>query len=264
MPEKYLNFQGSSIYYRVNGSGKPVILLHGFGEDGNIWNTQAEFLKSKFQLIVPDLPGSSKSGMIDDMSMEGMAKVIKEILVQENISKCTIIGHSMGGYITLAFAEKYLNLLNGFGLFHSTSYPDSEEKKASRRKGIEFIKQHGAFEFLNAIIPNQFSSISTGRMKQQIDEFINSLHQFTPEALIACYEAMIQRPDRRLSLEKSPVPILFVMGQYDNVIPLNDSLQQSHIPNRAFISILSESGHMGMMEEPEKSNSFLNNFLNSL
>lgn len=264
MPEKHLNYLESSIYYQIAGSGKPVILLHGFGEEGNIWNKQVEFLKSRFQLIIPDLPGSGKSEMIDDMSMEGLAEAVKEILIRENISKCTMIGHSMGGYITLAFAEKFSAMLIGFGLFHSTSYPDSEEKKASRRKGIEFNKQHGAFEFLKAIIPNQFSAISTGRMKQQIDEFINSLDPFTPESLIAYYEAMILRPDRRMLLENSSVPVLFVIGQYDNVIPLDDSLAQSHLPNRTFIHILSESGHMGMMEETEKSNNILDNFLNNI
>lgn len=263
MMEKYLNHKSSSVFYRIKGLGKPVIMLHGFGEDGTIWNHQIEFLQSKFQLIIPDLPGSGKSEMVKDMSMEGMATVIKEILVQEKISSCSMIGHSMGGYITLAFAEKYPSLLNGFGLFHSTSYPDSEEKKATRRKGIEFIKQHGAFEFLKAIIPNQFSAISTGRMKQIIDEFINNLDEFSPEALIAYYEAMIQRPDRRTLLEENSVPALFVIGQYDNVVPLNDSLQQSHLPNSAFIHILSESGHMGMMEEARKSNTILENFLNN-
>jgi pimeloyl-ACP methyl ester carboxylesterase len=264
MPEKILNYREHSIYYRVIGSGKPVVFIHGFGEDGNVWKRQVEFLKGKFLLIVPDLPGSGKSDMINDMSIDGMAEVIKEILVQENISSCTMIGHSMGGYITLAFAEKYAALLNGFGLFHSTAYPDSEEKKANRKKAMTFIRQHGAFEFLKTTSPNLFSPVSTMKIKPLIDAFINSLEQFAPDALIAYYEAMIQRPDRSAVLEKSTVPVLFVIGQYDMAVPLNDSLQQSHLPDKAFIHILSESGHMGMMEETGKSNAILENFLNSI
>jgi pimeloyl-ACP methyl ester carboxylesterase len=264
MPEKYLDYEGSPIYYRIIGSGKPVVFIHGFGEDGNVWNHQIEFLRSKFQLIIPDLPGSGKSGMIDDMSMEGMAEVINEILDQEKMSSCTMIGHSMGGYITLAYVEKYASSLNAFGLFHSTSYSDTEEKKATRRKGIEFINQHGAFEFLKTTSPNLFSPVSTNTMKKEIDAFITSLNYFTPEALIAYYEAMIQRPDRRALLKKSLVPVLFVIGQFDNAIPKNDLLQQTHIPDKAFIYILSQTGHMGMMEEKEKSNTILENFLNSI
>ena len=264
MPEKILNYKGHSIYYRMIGSGKPVVFIHGFGEDGNVWKRQVEFLKEKFLLIVPDLPGSGRSEMIDDMSVDGMAEVIKEILIQEKISSCTMIGHSMGGYITLSYVEKYTSSLNAFGLFHSTSYADSEEKKAARRKGIEFIKQHGAFEFLKTTSPNLFSSISAGKMKNTIDSFINGLDHFTPNALTAYYEAMMQRPDRSSLLGKSKISILFVMGQYDNAVPLNDSLQQCHLPQKSFIHILSGSGHMGMMEEPDKSNAILENFLNSI
>lgn len=264
MHEKYLNYQGHSIYYRMIGSGKPVVFIHGFGEDSNVWNNQIEFLKSKFQLIIPDLPGSGKSDMIKDMGIEGMAEAIKAILDKESITVCTVIGHSMGGYVTLAFAEKYSALLNAFGLFHSTSYADSEEKKAARRKGIEFIKQHGAFEFLKTTSPNLFSPISSEKMKNIIDSFINSLDHFTPEALVACYEAMIQRPNRSALLEESSVPVLFVIGQYDTAIPKDDLLKQSHLPSKAFIHILSGSGHMGMMEETGKSNAILENFLNSI
>lgn len=104
------------------------MLIHGFGEDAAIWNNQTEYLKDKFQLIIPDLPGSGKSEMTDDMSMEGMAEVIHSIIRQEDIDACTVIGHSMGGYITLAFAEKYPDYLSAFGLFHSTAYADSDEK----------------------------------------------------------------------------------------------------------------------------------------
>src|ERR1041384_7943248 len=105
------------------------------------------------------------------MSMEGMAEVLKIIFDKENIqvsdsefppsaSGAVLIGHSMGGYITLAFVEKYSNYLSAFGLFHSTAFPDTEEKKITRSKGIEFIKEHGAFEFLKTSTPNLFSPIT--------------------------------------------------------------------------------------------------------
>ena len=105
MFEKELNYQGHSIFYRLIGSGKPVILLHGFGEDGSVWKNQIQFLKEKFRLIIPDLPGSGKSEMIDDMSIEGMAEVIKAIIDKENIVPLTLIGHSMGGYICLLYTS---------------------------------------------------------------------------------------------------------------------------------------------------------------
>ena len=119
MINKYLTYQNKEIFYRIVGNGKPALFLHGFGEDGEVWKNQIEFLKDNpppgdagFKLIIPDLPGSGKSEMIDDMSMEGIAKLIHFIIHQENIDSLIIIGHSMGGYITLAFAEKYPKTFN--------------------------------------------------------------------------------------------------------------------------------------------------------
>ena len=109
---KELSYQDRNIFYRVFGEGKAVLLLHGFGETGEVWQQQVEFLKNDFKLIVPDLPGSGRSAIIDDMSMEGLADAIKAIADEEGIDSgnnevLTMIGHSMGGYITMAFAEKY-------------------------------------------------------------------------------------------------------------------------------------------------------------
>src|SRR5688572_13418725 len=105
--DKKIEIAGKKIFYRVFGNGKPVLLVHGFGETGEVWKNQIDWLGNKFKLIVPDLPGSGQSDLIDDMSMEGMAESLKTILDTENYGgpKVSIIGHSMGGYIALAFAE---------------------------------------------------------------------------------------------------------------------------------------------------------------
>jgi pimeloyl-ACP methyl ester carboxylesterase len=258
---KELQYENNKIFYRIHGKGKPVFLVHGFGEDGEVWNKQVDSLKDKFQFIIPDLPGSGKSDMIDDMTVEGMAETIHAIIHEENIEACPVIGHSMGGYITLALVEKYWNHVSGFGLFHSTAYADSEEKKAVRRKSIEFIKQNGAFEFLKTSTPNLFSPNSKLQMPGAIEDFITSLKDFTKEALIAYYEAMIQRPDRTEILRQTTNPVLFIMGEHDNAVPFKDQLEQSHLPSVSHIHILHQSGHMGMMEEPGTCNKALLNFL---
>ncbi len=261
---KELLYQNNKIFYRIIGSGKPVVLIHGFGEDGKVWGNQIEFLKNKFQLIIPDLPGSGKSEMIDDMSMEGMAEVIHSIIHKENVDSCPIIAHSMGGYILLAFLEKYWNHVSAFGLFHSTAYADTEEKKAIRRKGIDFINQNGAFEFLKITSPNLFSQKTKDENPELINEFIAGLHNFSAQALVSYYKAMIERPDRTEMLQKATVPVLFIMGKYDNAIPLEDSLKQCHLPEKSYIYVLRNSGHMGMLEEIDKSKEILDKFLREI
>jgi pimeloyl-ACP methyl ester carboxylesterase len=170
----------------------------------------------------------------------------------------------MGGYISLAFAEKYPQYLKGLGLFHSTAYADTEEKKSARQKGIQFIKEHGAFEFLQTANYNLFSQISKDKMPRLIDEFIGRLRNFRATALVSYYEAMIRRPDRSSILKNLQIPMLFVAGKYDTAIPLNDVLEQCHLPEISYFHTLAESGHMGTMEEAAKSNSILNDYIINL
>jgi pimeloyl-ACP methyl ester carboxylesterase len=229
-------------------------------------------LKSKFKFIIPDLPGSGLSEIIDDMSMEGMAEVIKKILdiecsdipPQRGYRGACIIGHSMGGYITLTLAEKYWNHVSAFGLYHSTAYTDSEEKKVIRRKGIEFIRQHGAFEFLKTTTPNLFSPQTRDEKPELIGEFIDGLNNFSAEALVSYYEAMMARPGRVTVLQKAIVPVLFIMGEHDNAIPFQDSLRQCQLPEKSYIHILRKSGHMGMLEEKNKCSKALDKFLREI
>lgn len=259
--EKTILYQTKKIFYRNIGSGDPVMFVHGFGEDGNVWNDQVEFFSNRYHIITPDLPGSGRSEMINDMSMEGLAEVLHSIIHEENINTCTVIGHSMGGYITLALVENYWNHVNAFGLFHSSAFADSEEKKETRKKGIEFIKQHGGFEFLKTATPNLFSPFSKEQIPNAIDEFIESLKSFSPDALISYYNAMMKRPDRTAVLKNTKSSVLFIAGEHDNAIPLTDVLKQCHLPEKSYFHLLKKSGHMGMLEETEKANRILEEFL---
>jgi len=265
---KEILYQNKKIFYRSYGSGKTVILLHGFGEKGDVWNNQIEYLKGRYKLIVPDLPGSGKSEMIEDMSIAGMAEIIKSILDSECSQvpppggfRGVLIGHSMGGYIGLAFAKKYPEYLDELGLVHSTAYADSEEKKTVRKKGIEFIKQHGPFKFLKTTIPNLYSAVFKEAKPAFVEKQIERLKDFTDNALIAYYTAMMERPDRIEVLKTVRIPVLFIIGEYDYAIPLEESLRQCHLPEKSYIHFLKKSGHMGMLEEPEKVNRILDDFL---
>ena len=267
---RQIQIEGKKIFYRVYGNGKLTMLLHGFGETGAVWNEQVEFLKDDFRLIVPDLPGTGESEMINDMSMDGMSEVIKAIFDEEIESghgsqlDAVLIGHSMGGYIALAYIKKHSESLRGFGLFHSTAFPDTGEKKDVRKKGIEFIRRHGAFEFLKTSTPNLFSPISKSEKSELIDVFIRGLHNFSGPALVSYYEAMIQRPDTTDLLKATRLPVLFIIGKYDNAVPMQDILKQVYLPEKSYIHILHQSGHLGMLEEPGTSNHILKKFLHEI
>lgn len=248
---EHLLVQGDlNLFYRVYGEGKPVVALHGLGIDGKVWDKLARTLETKYRFIVPDIPGSGRSTRKDgDWSIEMLADDLLLMLEKENIDRCTMIGHSMGGYITLAFAEKYPDRLVSFGLFHSTAFADSEERKATRRKHIDFINKNGSGKFLAEAIPNFFSETFKVKEPLVIKDLITHYANFSPVSLVRYNEAMIQRPDRTHILESFKGAILFLAGENDTIIPLEQTLKQCKIPEFAYIYVAVQSAHMGMLEE---------------
>lgn len=260
--ESSIVLNGVPVYYRIEGNGQPVVLVHGFSEDGTVWDNQIAALKDKFQFIIPDLPGSGKSPINDaQWSMEYFADCIRQIIDQEKFETVSIIGHSMGGYITLAFADAWPNRLQSFGLFHSTAFADSEEKKTARRRGIEFIQQNGPAKFLEQSIPNLFSEETKKQHPKLVRKILARYTNFIGQSLVNYYQAMIVRPDRTHVLKNFPRPILFILGKHDTAVPYEQGLQQCYMPGLSYIHTLEHSGHMGMWEEPVPSNDYIDAFL---
>ena len=269
--DQFIQYKNKGIHYRVTGKGRPVLLIHGFAEDGNIWKELIKYLQNNFLLIVPDLPGSGKSKMLDgeNVSIEDYAEVIKTILDKElpkvsptggDLEGAILIGHSMGGYITLAFAEKYPDLLNGFGLFHSSAFADDDEKKQIRQKAIDFIIAKGSHSFLKTSIPNLFAGKEN---LKEMEDLIEEGKNFKPEALIQYYHAMINRPDRTDVLKTFNKPVLFIIGEKDNAVPMQASLLQCHLPAIAHVHLL-DTGHVGMIEQSERSSMIVESFLQNI
>ncbi len=262
METKELLYQNKKLVYRTAGKGSTVVLLHGFGEDGTIWHNQFEAFPDH-QLIIPDLPGSGGSEVIDDMSMNGLTEAVKAILDEASSfpGGAVLIGHSMGGYVTLAYAEKYSEAVSAFGLFHSTAYADSDEKKEARKKGIDVMEEKGGPAFLQTSVPNLYAQQTKTEKPWLIAEQLEGTHNFSGAALVNYYEAMMERPDRTDVLRKAQVPVLFILGKWDTAVPLNDGLALCYLPQLSYIHILDASGHMGMIEERERANEILKAFI---
>ncbi|WP_407522549.1 alpha/beta hydrolase [Lacibacter sp. MH-610] len=250
------------ISYKIYGAGAPVLLIHGFGEDSRIWNHQIDFLKTSCQLIVPDLRGSGASAALPPPgSIEQMAEDILQILNEERTEVCTVIGHSMGGYIALALMEKYPHRFHALGLIHSTAYADNEEKKQARLKSIEFIQQNSAYEFIKATIPNLFADKFKQEHTGLVAELIEQGRQFSKEVLIGYYTAMINRPARTTLLQQTNKPVLFFIGSEDKAVNPADALQQASLPAITMIKYIEEIAHMGMWEATSVLNRTLEEFL---
>lgn len=254
---------GGDLFYHDLGVGIPVMLVHGFAEDGAVWDEVADRLSRMCRVIVPDLPGSGRSALQDGaVTMESLAAVLKELLDFWEIDQCVLIGHSMGGYIALAFAQNYPERVRALGLFHSTAYADSEEKKANRRKSIDFIREHGAAPYIRQSTPNLFSAVTRQIRPSLIEDMIRRYSSFAGASLIAYLQAMMARPERLSVLENFPRPILFIIGEQDQVVPLEQALKQAHMPRIAQVQLLPNAGHMGMLEDAADGSIMIQQFVN--
>ena len=264
--QKEFEYKNATVNYSIQGKGDAVLLLHGFGENSLIWQDQVHFLKENYTIVTPDLPGSGKSSILEQelVTIQDYAACIFALLQNEKIEKCYLLGHSMGGYITLAFAAEYPEKLMGFGLINSTAFADNAEKKKSRLQGIEMIKEHGAYSFLKTAIPTLFAKSFKNEHPEKVADLVEKSKQFSNEALIQYYTAMMNRPDSTEVLQNSQLRVLFVIGTEDNAAPLTDLLQQIHLPQNAQIHILDGVGHMSMIEASPKVNDYLIEFLENI
>ena len=267
--EKIFDHSTANVHYIAEGEGMPLVLLHGFAEDALVWNEQIDFLKQHCKLIVPDLPGSGDSGFKSEntngaSTIEYYADVVYALLQHENINACIMLGHSMGGYITLAFAEKYSSMLKGFGLIHSTAFADNEEKKQNRLKGIAMMEEYGGYSFIKTTTPNLFAAPFKKEYPERVEALTEKGKNFETKALQQYYKAMMNRPDRTSVLKNSEVPVLFVIGTDDVAAPMNDVLKQTHLPKISFIHVLEQTGHMGMWENAGKVNDAILEFISNV
>jgi len=259
--EKKFKYQDKSIYYQVEGQGTTLILLHGFMEDMSMWSVHSATLSNQYCVISIDLPGHGKSEVIsNNHSMELMADLVKQVMDLEQVKKAVLVGHSMGGYATLAFAEKYPGSLLGFGLFHSHTLADTEEVKKNRERTIEIVQKE-RMSFINQFIPSLYAKDNHMRLKEEIDHQISMANRMNPIGITAAIEGMKERPMRLDMVAFSKVPVLFILGKQDSRIPMEKAMAQASTAAIAQIVILDNVGHMAWQEEPQKTIAALSGFM---
>ncbi|TBL68282.1 alpha/beta fold hydrolase [Paenibacillus thalictri] len=251
---------GLQLAYREQGEGTPVVLLHGFCGSGAYWDKVVPALAARARVIVPDQRGHGASSAPEgSYSMETLAGDVIALLDALDLSSAVVLGHSYGGYSTLALAEAAPERLKGFGLIHSTAYPDDEKGKEGRQKSMTTIAEQGLQPFLNGLIPRLFAPEHMESMPQEVDKAMDIGRGTDPQAAIATLQGMRDRPDRRHVLEAAEIPVLLLAGGKDQVVPVEKAFAVSgpHIRQE----LMESSGHMGMMETPhamiEKISSFL-------
>ncbi|MTH52061.1 alpha/beta fold hydrolase [Bacillus mangrovi] len=256
-----LTVEEHSITYTDDGVGDPVVFIHGFTGSADYWKYVLPELAKKHRVLAVNLKGHGGSSTAkEEYGVEEMAEDIKLVLDDLDIQTASVFGHSLGGYVTLAFAEKYPDRLNSFGLIHSTGFPDDEEGKLAREAAIRKIETEGIHGFIDQLVPKLFAP-ENGKAEEE--DFTKQIGYHTPPAgATAALQAMKVRPDRRAVIDASHVPVLLLAGEKDQVVPPEKTFtsEAPHIHS----AVLSDSGHMGMLEQPEEFNHILINFLENI
>jgi len=251
-----------SISYKDEGlhNKKTIILIHGFLETLKTWASFSEKLSNNYRVITIDLPGHGNSSLHNEpYTMCKYAEAIIHIIDYEQISKMFLIGHSMGGYVALAFAENHPNRLSGLCLFHSSPFADNKEKKELRLAAIKRINEGYKNEICSSHSKSVFANNNLGKFLEKIKIGEKIAKEQSNEGIIASILTMRERNNRSNILKNLEVPFLYIIGKNDNYISM-DILDKIEMPRRFKIEILEKSGHMGMIEEEKKSFQIINKF----
>ena len=247
--------------YGVSGKGPVLVLVHGFAEDHRIWNPILERGIDGLKCLVPVLPGTGASPLaLNSLSLLDLADALNDMLEQETKDPCILVGHSMGGYITAAFAERFPLQLEGIGFIHSSVYADDDIKKENRLKGIALIEKGGKAHFLQQLVPALYSAASQEKIGDKIREHLAMAMKVPDKTMCVYYAAMRERPDRSALLAQFKKPVLFVLGEYDLAVPLEVGLRQSILPKITDLAIIRDVAHTSMHENPEILYNILNKY----
>jgi pimeloyl-ACP methyl ester carboxylesterase len=251
----------TNLFFEQRGKGRPLIFIHGFPMHQGIWKTFGDRFKDTNTVITPDLPGFGKSPILPPgFSLAQVAEQLIQLIEDKELSNSVIIGHSLGGYVALAMAEKRQDLFAGLGLFHSTAYSDSEEKKESRNKALEFINKNGAKAFATNFITPLFSDPN----HEAIDMVKRIAAESKESAVIGYTLAMRDRPDQTKTLKSFKKPTLFLAGEKDQGIPVESIHRQAADCQNPEIHVLSNVAHMAMFEQPDEAAAKINGFLHKI
>lgn len=239
------------LYHSEVGEGaEALVLLHGFCENQALWNPIIPELAGGRRIIWLDLPGFGFSETLAHTSIESVASEVHAFLQSTGCEKTTLMGHSLGGYVALAIAELYPELVNRLILVNSTALADSEEKKQQRNQTIAFVEKHGASVFLKTFAPSLFSESNRKEKPEQVQFLLDITAGTSREALVAYTAAMRDRKERLAQLKQ--VPSLFIAGADDTLVGRpNIEKHRDWIEEKHF-HVLDDCGHVAMLEQPER------------
>lgn len=259
----FVEFKGINIRYESIGNpdNDAVVLLHGYLESLDIWDGFAEKLSEKYFVVSLDIPGHGESGVYSKVHrMDELAEAVHTVTDSLGLKKMHIVGHSMGGYVAMAFREAFQSSVNSCVLFHSTCLPDTNEKRKNRIREIQLVKNGKKELIVNTNIPRAFADENLDIFSGEIERAKKIAINTPDEGIYSILNGMKERPDRCELLKDDKIPLLIIAGKKDNYIPYEVVQKIQKMATNLEVSDLENSGHMGFIEEQKKSVNILGEF----
>lgn len=247
--QEFVLFKNTRVYYTDQGKGNAVVLLHGFLENATMWNEFIPKFSRKNRVVTIDLLGHGQSGCIGYIhTMELMAEAVDAVLKHLKIRRATFIGHSMGGYVALAYADLYPDNVKGLCLMNSTAKPDTKQKKFNRDRAIEAVKQNHK-TFIRVSITNLFRPKNRRIFNKEINQVKKEALKTPVQGIIAALEGMKIRKDREALLHFGPYKKMMIISRKDPALDYNSLKEQ--VANTDIFVVEFPDGHMSHIENKE-------------
>jgi pimeloyl-ACP methyl ester carboxylesterase len=263
--EGFFAFKGGRIYYSDSGKGRVIILLHGYLESSEVWNGFAQKLSDKFRVISVDLPGHGFSDVYGEThSMEFMAEGLNVLTEKLEIDKIFLVGHSLGGYVAMAFLELYPEKLTAYCLFHSHPFADTQMALEKREREIRIVKAGRKNIMYPENVTKMFADSNIEKFHEALERSKDIASRLPDNGIISMLNGMMIRPSRLSLMEAGKVPCLWILGSMDNYISCEQVQKNVRLPGNAKVVILERSGHLGFIEEEDRSVKVITEFMVNL
>lgn len=235
------------LWYEDTGMGVPFIFLHGYPLDHTIWNPMINRLKDELRVVTPDLRGFGRSPVVTQpYSLSDMADDVARLMDDALIEKAVLVGHSMGGYISFAFARYHADRLLGLGLVATHHLADSPESRLSRTTQAETVRQTGSVASIVQEMPYRVTS--NAMFHEDLKTIIQKTH---PSGVAGALEAMITREDASYVLAGLTIPAAVIAGENDRLVPLERARQMASCLREGILCEIPGAEHMPMLENPD-------------
>jgi 3-oxoadipate enol-lactonase len=254
----------AEIGYDDIGSGIPVVFLHGFPHNRELWAPQRVALMAQARCIVPDLRGFGESRGAGLVTMDQYADDVIALLDVLHVPRAVVCGLSMGGYVAFSMWRRHHERVRGLVLADTRAGADNDEAKLKRGEMIQMARERGSGAVADAMLPGMVGKSTREKCPEIADAVHRMLESAPVEGIVGALEAMRAREDSTATLNTIDVPTLIVVGEEDVLTPPREARLMHSAIRGSTLEEITGAGHVSNVERPAAVNHVLSEYLAAL